>query len=170
MRVTVALALHKVDGHQQIQLRERLVEFGAVGSRDNGVAAVDQHRLDLAAPRSRYLLGQFAERMRTCDHVPARQPALVRLHLGHIGQPQRVDITGLIPASARTVHPAGDHVEHVSEPLRDGACEMQGHSGARHHHRAACGGEVAGHLFDLCSGDIASRRQIVKVGVGDERA
>ena len=90
--------------------------------------------------------------------------------LGQLGQPQRVDVPGLEPAAAGTVHPAGDHVEHVTEPLRDGARKVQGNPGPGDHHRAARGGEVPGHPLDLDAGDIASRGQIVEVGVGDELA
>ena len=53
--VAVALALHEVDGHQQIELLKRLVEFGAVGSRHHGVSGVDHHRPDLTAPGCGYL-------------------------------------------------------------------------------------------------------------------
>ena len=108
--------------------------------------------------------------MRTRNHVPACQSALVRLGLRKVRQPQRVDITGLVPAAAGTVHPAGDHIEHVAEPLGDGARKVQGDPGPGHHHRAVRGGEIAGHLLDLGAREIASRCQIVERGVGDELA
>ena len=42
--------------------------------------------------------------------------------------------------------------------------------GPRHHHRAVRGGEIACHPFDLDAREVASRCQIVEVGVGDETA
>jgi hypothetical protein len=73
-------------------------------------------------------------------------------------------------SSGWAVHPACDHVEHVTEPLRDGARKVQGNPGPGHHHRAARSGEIPGHPLDLDAGEIASRGQIVEVGVGDELA
>src|SRR6185503_5229595 len=58
--------------------------------------------------------------------------------------------SNLRPAGA--VHPAGDHVEHVTEPLRDGARKVQGNPGPGHHHRAARSGEIPGHPLDLGAG------------------
>ena len=51
---------------------------------------------------------------------------------------------------------AGDHIEHVTEPLRDGACKVQGNPGPGHHHRAPRGGEITGRLLDLDARDVAS--------------
>ena len=58
----------------------------------------------------------------------------------------------------------------MTEPLRDGARKVQGNPGPGHHQRAARSGEIPGHPLDLDAGEIASRGQIVEVGVGDELA
>ena len=76
VRVAVALPLYQIDGHQQVQLCQRLVELGAVGSGHHGVAAVDHHRPDLAGPGCRDLVGQFGECVGAGDQVAARRRLL----------------------------------------------------------------------------------------------
>src|SRR4029077_11688976 len=48
--------------------------------------------------------------------LPARR-LLCGLAFRRVAQPQPIDIPGLFPAAAGTVHPAGDHIEPVAEPL-----------------------------------------------------
>src|SRR3546814_9793271 len=67
VRVTVTLALDKVDRHQQFQLRQGLIERRTVWPRGHGIARGDQHRLDLPLAGRRDLVGQFGKRMKACD-------------------------------------------------------------------------------------------------------
>ena len=94
----------------------------------------------------------------------------MRFRLGHGAQADRVDVTGLEPAAAGTVHPAGDHVEHVTKPLRDRSAQVHRNPGASDHHRRPGGGEIPRHAFDLRARNIAAGGEIVEVGVGDEHA
>ena len=120
VRVPVALALHEIDGHQQIQLLERLVELRAVGTRHHRVAAVDDHRPDLAGAGCGDLVGQFAQRVGAGDHAPGRaRDCCADSVLTMLGHPDRVDVSGFVAAAAGPVHPPGDHVEHMAEPLGD---------------------------------------------------
>jgi hypothetical protein len=108
--------------------------------------------------------------VRARDHVPAEEPAFVRFRLGHGAQADRVDVTGLVPAAAGTVHPPGDHVEAVTKPLRDRSAQVHRNPRAGDHHRRPGGGECPRHAFDLCARNIATGSEIIEIGVGDELA
>ena len=104
------------------------------------------------------------------DQVATVHAALVRRRCGQAGQLQRVDIAGFEPTSARPVHPAGDHIEHVAQPLSDRAGHMQGNARASDHHRAGCGREIPCHPLDHRTRDLAARGQVVEVGIRHEIA
>ena len=94
----------------------------------------------------------------------------MRCGLGQVGHPQSVDVAAFEPTPTGPVHPPRDDVQDVAEPLGDGARLVQGDSRPGDDHRAPCTGEVPRDLLDLVEFHVATRGELVEIGVGDQRA
>ena len=94
----------------------------------------------------------------------------MRIRLDHAGHPDRVDVSGFVASAAGPVHPPGDHVEHMTEPLGDRACQVHRNTGAGDGHRGVRAREVPCHSLDIRTGDVAAGREVVEVDFGDQLA
>ena len=82
--MAVALALHEIDGHEQVELGQRLVEFVAVGAGHDGVAGADQQAADLTLTGSEDLVGELRHGVITGDgREIAQARAVFRLRRHH---------------------------------------------------------------------------------------
>ena len=63
----MALPLHQIDGHHEIEPGERVVEARALRSAEYRVAAVADQRLDLSLSGGGDLIGEFGEAAGTGD-------------------------------------------------------------------------------------------------------
>ncbi len=170
VRVAVAFALDQIDRHQQVQLLQGGVQLRPVRSGDHRIARVDHQGADPAPAGRGDLIGKLVETVMPGDHHPPLKPAAMIHWLRQRSQSQGVDIAALVTATARPVHPAGDHVQDMPQPFADGAGHVQGHAGAGDHHATARRREIPCHLFDLGSGDVAPGGEVVQVAAGDQVA